>query len=113
MQIRDPLAANAVNEHQHRYGTHYRKIHDILASCALGRIHAVCATAAGWMMHTLSHLIDYIRRYNSNTEAEWVMTQADGRGKLAEVHPSPDHVAGTIHFANGVRGVIEDARGHA
>ncbi len=61
----------------------------------------------------LSHLIDYIRWFNDDAEAEWVMAQAAGRGKLADLHPSPDYIAGFIHFANGVHGVIECGAGRA
>jgi len=59
----------------------------------------------------LSHLIDYVRWFNGDVEAEWVMAQAAGRGKLADIHPSPDYVAGFIHFANGVHGVLECGAG--
>jgi predicted dehydrogenase len=101
----------AVVSHQHRYGEHYRKVKEIVASGALGRVHTVYGTATGWMMHMLSHLIDYMRWFNADAQAQWVMAQAAGRGKLADLHPSPDYVAGFIHFANGVHGVIECGAG--
>ena len=101
----------AVVSHQHRYGEHYRKVSEIVASGALGHVHTVYATATGWMMHMLSQLIEYIRWYNGEAEAEWVMAQAAGRGKLSDLHPSPDYMAGFIHFANGVHGVIECGAG--
>jgi predicted dehydrogenase len=113
-QVRDLLAASgikAVVSHQHRYGAHYQKVGELVASGALGRIHTVYGTATGWMMHMLSHLVDYLRWFNNDTEAEWVMAQAAGRGKLTDVHPSPDYIAGFIHFANGVHGVIECGAG--
>jgi predicted dehydrogenase len=101
----------AVVSHQHRYGAHYQKTAEVIASGALGRVHTVYATANGWMMHMLSHLIEYIRWFNGGAEAEWVMAQAAGRGKLADMHPSPDYIAGFIQFANGVRGVVECGAG--
>ncbi|HUJ20772.1 MAG TPA: Gfo/Idh/MocA family oxidoreductase [Bryobacteraceae bacterium] len=113
-QIRDMLAASgikAVVSHQHRYGAHYQKVGELIASGALGRIHTVYGTATGWMMHMLSHLIDYARWYNADAEAEWVMAQAAGRGKFTDIHPSPDYVAGFIHFANGVHGILECGAG--
>ena len=112
--IRDMLESSgvkAVVSHQHRYGAHYRKVHEIAASGALGRVHTVYATATGWMMHMLSHLIDYMRWYNGGAEAEWVMANASGRSKLADLHPSPDYIAGFIHFANGVHGIVECGAG--
>ena len=114
MAVRDLLASRgvkAVVSHQHRYGEHYRKVKEIVASGALGRIHTVYGTAGGWMMHMLSHLIDYMRWYNDDAEAEWVMAQAAGRGKMADIHPSPDYIAAFIHFANGVHGVVECGAG--
>ncbi len=101
----------AVVSHQHRYGVHYRKVRELIASGALGRVHTVYGTASGWMTHMLSHLIDYMRWYNDEAPAAWVMAQAAGRGKLADLHPSPDYLGGFIQFANGVRGVVECGAG--
>jgi predicted dehydrogenase len=87
MKIRTMLAASgvkAVVSHQHRYGQHYRKVKEIVDSGALGRVHTVYGTASAWMMHNLSHLIDYMRWYNGNAEAWWVMGQVAGDGKLSD-----------------------------
>jgi predicted dehydrogenase len=114
MRIRDLLAESgvkAVVSHQHRYGEHYRKAAQVIASGELGRVHTVYATAGGWMLHMASHLIDYMRWYNGGAEARWVMAQAAGRGKLADLHASPDYIAGFIQFSNGVRGVLECGAG--
>ncbi|MBI2440109.1 MAG: Gfo/Idh/MocA family oxidoreductase [Lentisphaerae bacterium] len=110
-KLLDASGIKAVISHQHRYGAHYRKAQEIIASGALGRVHTVYGTATGWLMHMLSHLIDYLRWFNGNVEACWVMAQAAGRGKLADAHPSPDYIAGFIHFANGVRGIVECGAG--
>jgi predicted dehydrogenase len=107
----DASGVKVVVSHQHRYGVHYRAVKDLISSGALGRIHTVYGTATGWMMHMVSHLIDYMRWYNGEAEAEWVMAQAAGRGKLADLHPSPDYIAGFIQFANGVRGIVECGAG--
>ena len=40
-----------------------------------------------------------------------MITPATGRGKLADVHPSPDYIGGFVQFANGVRGVYECGAG--
>jgi predicted dehydrogenase len=100
-----------VVSHQHRYGEHYRKVKEIIASGAIGRAHTVYATSAGWMLHLMTHMIDAMRWYNDNSEAQWVLGQAAGRGKLGDAHPSPDYIAGFIQFANGVRGIIECGAG--
>ena len=101
----------AVVSHQHRYGPHYRKVRELAASGALGKVHTIYASTPGWMMHMMTHLIDYMRWYNDYAEAEWVMGQAAGRGKLTDNHPSPDYIGGFIQFANGVRGVVETGAG--
>jgi predicted dehydrogenase len=114
MEIRQALTAagaKAVVSHQHRYGVHYRKVQEIIASGALGRVHTVYASATGWMTHMLSHLVDYTRWYNGQAEATWVMAQAAGRSKLADNHPSPDYIAGVVQFANDVRGIYECGAG--
>ncbi len=113
-EVRDLLAASgvkAVVSHQHRYGVHYRKVKEIVDSGVLGRIHTVYGSATGWMMHMVSHMIDYSRWYAGGPKAEWAMAQASGGRKLSDIHPSPDYIAGFIQYANGVRGIIECGAG--
>ncbi len=100
-----------VVSHQHRYGAHYHKVQEIVASGALGRVHTVYGHAVGWMTHMVTHMVDLMRWYNGNAPAEWVMGQAAGRGKLNDNHPSPDYMMGVVQFANGVRGIIECGAG--
>jgi predicted dehydrogenase len=114
MEVKRLLAASGVKAvvcHQHRYGEHYRKVKEIVAGGALGSVHTVYGMASGWMMHMLSHLIDYMRWYNGDAKAEWVMGQAAGCGKFSDLHPSPDYIGGFIQFANGVRGIVECGAG--
>src|SRR5437773_2305416 len=114
LEIRRAVRAAGVKtvvSHQHRYGDHYRKVKEIISSGGIGSLHTVYAHSVGWMLHLMTHLIDYMRWYNDNDKAEWVMGQAAGRGKLADSHPSPDYIAGFIQFANGVRGIIECGAG--
>ena len=108
--VRDANVKTVVS-HQHRYGEHYQKVKEIISSGAIGRVHTVYGTATGWMMHMLTHLIDYTRWFNDNAEAEWVVGQASGKEKFSDNHPSPDYVAGLIQFANGVRGIVESGDG--
>ena len=108
--LRDAKIKSIVS-HQHRYGEHYQKVKEIISSGAIGRVHTVYGKATGWMLHMISHLIDYSRWYNDNADAEWVIAQASGTGKFKDNHPSPDYIAGFIHFTNGVRGIIECGAG--
>ncbi len=101
----------AVVSHQHRYGAHYRKVKEIIASGALGRVQTVYGSATGWMTHMLSHLIDYTCWFNDYSPGAWVMAQAAGKVKLADNHPSPDYIGGFVQFSNGVRGIYECGAG--
>ena len=107
----DASGVKVVVSHQHRYGPHYSKVNEIAKSGALGKIHTIYASATGWMMHMMSHMIDYMGWYNGSLDADWAMAQACGRGKLEDSHPSPDYIGGFVQFANGVRGVIEVGAG--
>ena len=107
----DAAGVKAVVSHQHRYGEHYKKVKEIVASGALGHVHTVYGTATGWAAHMLSHLIDYTCWFNDYVPAQWAMAQAAGRGKLADLHTSPDYVAGVVHFQNGVRGIYDCGAG--
>lgn len=112
--IHDLLVSGGVKSvvsHQHRYGEHYQKVKEIIDSGAIGRVHTVYGHATGWMMHMMTHLIDYVRWYNGNAEAEWVVGQADGTEKFSDLHASPDYIAGLIQFENGVRGIVECGEG--
>lgn len=114
LAIRDrarQAGVKTVVSHQHRYGQHYRKVREIIESGALGRVHTVYGHSVGWMLHLLTHLIDYMRWYAGAPEAEWVMAQAAGRGKLSDNHPSPDTIHGVIQFAGGIRGWVECGAG--
>jgi predicted dehydrogenase len=111
MKVVRDAGVKTVVSHQHRYGEHYKKVKEIIANGAIGRVHTVYGTATGWMMHMLTHLIEYIRWFNDNAEAEWVVGQAAGKEKFSDNHPSPDYVAGLIQFANGVRGIVESGDG--
>ena len=111
MRLLREAGVKSVVSHQHRYGEHYQKVKDIIAGGAIGRVHTVYGHATGWMMHMLTHLIDYMRWYNDEAAAEWVVGQADGKEKFADIHASPDYITGLIQFANGVRGVVECGAG--
>jgi len=110
-QALDKSGVKAVVSHQHRYGEHYKKVKEIVAGGALGRVHTVYGTATGWAAHMLSHLIDYTCWFNNYEPAAWAMAQAAGRGKLADLHTSPDYVAGVVHYQNGVRGIYDCGAG--
>ncbi len=107
----DQSGVKAVVSHQHRYGEHYKKVKEIVARGALGHVHTVYGTATGWAAHMLSHLIDYTGWFNNYVPAEWAMGQAAGRGKLADLHTSPDYIAGVVHYQNGVRGIYDCGAG--
>src|SRR5260221_139037 len=108
--LRD-AGVKSVISYQHRYGEHYQKVKDIIASGAIGRVHTVYGHATGWMMHLMPHLIEYASWYNDYAGAQWVVGQADGLEKFDDNHPSPDYITASIQFENGVRGVVECGAG--
>lgn len=110
-KVLDRSEVKAVVSHQHRYGAHYQKVKEIVASGVLGRVHTVYGTSTGWAAHMLSHLIDYTCWFNDYAAPEWAMAQACGRGKLADLHTSPDYIAGVVHYQNGVRGIYDCGAG--
>jgi predicted dehydrogenase len=110
-QALDAAGVKAVVSHQHRYGEHYTRVKEIIASGAIGQVRTVYGTSTGWAAHMLSHLLEYTSWFNDYEPAEWVMGQAAGRGKLSDGHTSPDYVAGFVHFRNGVRGTYDCGAG--
>ena len=111
MQLVRDADVKTVVSHQHRYGEHYQKVKEIIDSGAIGRVHTVYGTGVGWMTHMATHLMDYMMWYADYPDAEWVMAQAAGRDKLDDLHASPDYLAGFVHFASGVRGIMEVGAG--
>ena len=105
--ILNEAGVKSVLSHQRKYNIQFQRVKEIVDSGALGRIQTVYAHCTGWMMHMTTHLADYMRFLIGEPEAESAVGLAVGREKLADNHPSPDHVAGFIQFANGVHGVIE------
>jgi predicted dehydrogenase len=96
-----------VVSHQHRYGEHYRKVKEIIASGAIGRVHTVYGHSIGWMLHMMTHLIEYAGWYNGGADPVWVVGQAFGREKFADIHISPEYICALVQYANGVRGIFE------
>ncbi|HOF86896.1 MAG TPA: Gfo/Idh/MocA family oxidoreductase [Armatimonadota bacterium] len=111
MALARGAGVKAVVSHQHRYGEHYQQVKQIIASGAIGRVQTVYGHATGWMMHMMTHMLDYMSWFNGSYEAEWVMGQASGTGKFSDIHASPDYLAGVIQYRNGVRGYVETGAG--
>ncbi len=111
MEMVRKAGIKTVVSHQHRYGEHYQKVKEIIASGSLGRVHTVYGHATGWMLHMMSHMIEYMNWFNDYADAEWVVGQADGKEKFEDPHVSPDYIAGLIQYKNGVRGVVETGEG--
>lgn len=93
--------------HQHKYGSHWQKVKELVDSGEIGKIHTIHATAKGWLLQYGTHLIDYMMFLNGGYRGLWVVGHVHGRGKLSDSHPSPDYAMGQIEFENGVRGIIE------
>jgi len=96
-----------VVSHQQKYGDHFQAVKRIVDSGKLGRIQSIYGHVWGWYLHMVTHVMDYLRFYNGNAEAKWVIGQIHGREKLMDNHPSPEYAGGFIQFSNGVRGIVE------
>ena len=96
-----------VVSHQQKYGDHFQAVKRIVDSGSLGRIQSIYGHTWGWYLHMVTHVMDYLRFFNNNEEAEWVIGQVHGRAKLDDNHPSPEYAGGFISFKNGVRGIVE------
>jgi predicted dehydrogenase len=106
-EMANAAGIKTVISHQQKYGEHYQAVKKIVDSGKLGRIQSIYGHTWGWYFHMVTHVMDYLRFFNGNAEADWVIGQADGREKLEDNHPSPDYAGGFIQFSNGVRGIVE------
>jgi len=109
-KMRDLCAEAGVKvilSHQHKYGAHWRQARQIIAAGEIGEVQAVHASAKGWYLHYISHLLDYMMFLIGQPRGQWVIGQVHGTGKLSDNHPSPDYVIGQVAFDNGVRGLVE------
>jgi predicted dehydrogenase len=107
MEMARSAGIKTVVSHQQKYGSHFQAVKEIAGSGRLGNIRTIYGHAWGWYLHMVTHVMDYIRYFNDNNEARWVMGQIHGRGKLFDNHPSPEYAGGFIQFENGVRGIVE------
>lgn len=109
-KMRDLCAGAGVKtivSHQHKYGAHWAKAREIIAAGEIGQVHTVHASAKGWYLHYITHLLDCMMFLVGPTRGQWVIGQAHGRGKLTDSHPSPDYVFAQVAFDNGVRGIVQ------
>ena len=96
-----------VVSHQHKFGVHWQKVRELVASGELGRVHTLHANSKGWYLWYITHLVDGVMFLNDWARGRWVVGHAHGRSKLDADHPSPEYVMGHIGFENGVRGLFE------
>jgi predicted dehydrogenase len=109
-QIVDLCAAAGIKMivcHQLKYGTHWRKAHEIIHSSDIGEVQTIYATARPSMLRVGTHLVDAMLWLNGGHGASWVIGQAHGTAAYGEDHPCPDYLSGIIQFTNGVRGMFE------
>jgi predicted dehydrogenase len=97
----------AVVCHQLKHAAHWRRVKEIVDGGDIGAIRSFHATARPSMLRVGTHLVDAVLWLAAGTRATWVLGQAHGRAAYLEDHPCPDHVAGIVELASGVRGVME------
>jgi len=93
--------------HQLRWGAHWQRVRAIVEAGSLGELRLVHATGRPSMLRVGTHLVDAMLWLAGGGPAAWVLGQAHGHATFAEDHPGPEHLAGVVHLASGVRGVLE------
>jgi predicted dehydrogenase len=96
-----------IQSHQHKYGRHWQRARELVASGEIGEVQEVRASSKGWMLHYASHLMDYSMFLAGRDRVRWVVGHAHGRGKLFDNHPSPDYMLARYAFADGLPGLLE------
>jgi len=97
----------AIVSHQQKYLTSMQSLKRVLDNNEIGEIEKIFASTQGWMSQLGTHFMDYIIWANGGSKAKWVVGHLHGKGKLTDVHPSPDYILGQVEFENGIRGIIE------
>lgn len=97
----------AVVCHQLKHAGHWRRIKQIVEEGGIGEIRSFHATARPSMLRVGTHLVDAMLWLGGGMQATSVHGQAQGRLAYLEDHPCPDHAAGVVEFASGVRGFLE------
>ncbi len=97
----------AVVCHQLKFGSHWRRARALVAEGELGEVRLLHASGRPSMLRVGTHLVDHMLWLNDGHRALRVIGGVHGGNAYREDHPCPDHVAGVIEFANGVRGLLE------
>ncbi len=109
-RIRDlcrKAGVKTIVSHQHKYGSHWQKVKELVDTGEIGKIHTIHATAKGWFFHYATHLIDYMMFLNEGHRGLWVVGHIHGKARLSDSHPSPAYAMSQIEFKKGVRGIVE------
>ena len=109
-RIRDlcrKTGTKTVVSHQHKYGSHWRKVREIVETGQIGEVCTIHAAAKGHLMQYGTHLVDYMMFLNGGHRVKWAIGYVQGKKMLQDSHPSPDYAMGQFEFENGVRGILE------
>lgn len=93
--------------HQLRHGAHWQRVKDIVEAGAIGEVRVVHATGRPSMLRVGTHLVDAMLWLAGGGPAAWVLGQVHGDGAFNDDHPGPDHLAGVVQLASGVRALLE------
>ncbi|MGM0442585.1 MAG: Gfo/Idh/MocA family protein [Fibrobacterota bacterium] len=112
-EIVEKSGLKAVLSYQHRYGSHYQAVKDIVDAGKIGEVTDIYANAMGWPAHMFTHMVHYSRWFAGNPKGAWAIGNASGKKKLEspDRHLSPDYLAGIVNYENGVHGVYEVGAG--
>ncbi|NQT91978.1 MAG: Gfo/Idh/MocA family oxidoreductase [Lentisphaerae bacterium] len=95
-----------IQSHQHKYGQYWRAARKLIEDGEIGDILSVSASSTGWLLHYVSHLLDYSMYLTGREQVSWVIGHAHGRSLLCDPHPSPENVLLHYAFADGLQGSL-------
>lgn len=93
--------------HQHKYGECWRMARKLIEDGAIGDVSSVSASSTGWLLHYISHLLDYTMYLVGREKVAWVVGHIHGRGLLRDSHPSPEQYFAQFTFTDGLRASVQ------
>lgn len=97
----------AVVCHQQKYLSQMQEMKKRIDDGEIGDIVKIHCETQPWLAQLGTHYVDYAIWANNGHRAKWVVGHVNGPATLADNHPSPDFMSGTILFENNVRAYIE------
>jgi predicted dehydrogenase len=93
--------------HQQKYLSQMKRMKQRIEDGEIGEIRKIHVETQPWFSQLGTHYVDYTLWINGGYKAKWVVGHVHGPATLADSHPAPDYLMGTMELENGVRAYIE------